>query len=157
MSSLPVENVQEYPRPPALELVPCRLLVRLGGDTVAETVSGYRVLETHHAPTYYFPRVDVFATLHPAPGLSFCEWKGNASYFDVSTAGTTASRAAWTYENPTGGFGPIKDYVAFYAGLMEACFVAEERVTPQPGPFYGGWVTSNLEGVPKGARGTEHW
>ncbi len=157
MSSLPVENVQEYPRPPALEPVTYRLLVRLGGETVAETVEGYRVLETHHAPTYYFPRNDVFAKLNPAPGRSFCEWKGNASYFDVSIGGAAAPRAAWTYENPTVGFQPIAGYVAFYAGLMEECFVADERVIPQPGSFYGGWVTSNLEGVPKGARGTEHW
>lgn len=157
MSSLPVENVQEYPRPPALEPVTYKLLVRLGGGTVAETINGYRVLETHHAPTYYFPRKDVLATLNPASGHSFCEWKGNASYFDVSLEGATAPRATWTYENPTTGFKPITGYVAFYAGLMEACFVGDEQVIPQPGSFYGGWTTSNLEGVPKGARGTEHW
>jgi uncharacterized protein (DUF427 family) len=80
MSTLPTENIQDYPRPPALEPVSHRLLVQLGGATVAETVNGYRVLETHHAPTYYFPRRDVFAELRPAPGRSFYEWKGRASY-----------------------------------------------------------------------------
>lgn len=157
MSSLPVENVQKYPRPPALEPVTYRLLVRLGGQVAAETVNGYRVLETHHAPTYYFPRNDVCAQLVSSAGHSFCEWKGYASYFDVTVAGETASRAAWTYDHPTAGFRAIAGHVAFYAGLMEDCFVADERVIPQPGKFYGGWVTSNLEGVPKGARGTEHW
>ena len=157
MSSLPVENVQEYPRPPALESSPHRLLVRLGGEIAADTTNGYRVLETHHAPTYYFPPKDVLAKLEPARGRSFCEWKGNASYFDVSMGGVTARRGAWTYENPSSRFMAITGYVAFYAGLMEACLVADEEVIPQPGSFYGGWVTKNLEGVPKGARGTEHW
>lgn len=157
MSSLSIENVQTYPRPPALEPVPHRLVVRLGGKIAAETEQGFRVLETHHAPSYYFPQKDVRATLIPAAGGSFCEWKGTASYFDVSNAGQTAPRAAWAYDRPTAGFTPIAGYVAFYAGLMEACFVAEHKVIPQPGAFYGGWVTSNLKGVPKGARGTEHW
>jgi len=47
--------------------------------------------------------------------------------------------------------------VAIYAEPMDACFVAGERVVPQPGNFYGGWVTSNLEGAIKGAPGTLHW
>ncbi len=157
MNSLPVENVQEYPRSPTLESVAQRLLVRLGGETIAETVYGYRVLETHHAPTYYFPRNDVFANLNPAPGPIFCEGKCSASYFDVSIGSATAKRAAWTYENPTKCFKPIAGYVAFYAGMVEQCYVDNERVIPQPGSFYGGWVTSNLEGVPKGARGSKHW
>ena len=93
----------------------------------------------------------------PTSGGSFCEWKGRASYFDVLAGEAGAKRAAWTYDAPTTSFQEIAGYVAFYAGLMEACFVGAERVIPQPGDFYGGWVTSNLEGIPKGARGTEHW
>lgn len=157
MSRLPIENVQDYPRPPTLEPVTHRLVVRLGGETAADTIRGYRVLETHHAPTYYFPREDVMAHLVNTSGQSFCEWKGNASYLDVSISGTTARRSAWTYERPTKRFHLIAGYLAFYAVLMEACFVSDEKVIPQPGAFYGGWVTSNLEGIPKGARGTEHW
>ncbi|MBF9032278.1 DUF427 domain-containing protein [Rhodobacterales bacterium HKCCE3408] len=157
MTALPVENVQDYPRPPALQPVPQRLLVRLRGETVAETRNGYRVLETHHAPTYYIPPEDVTARLVPAQGRSLCEWKGVARYFDVVSGGATARRAAWAYDDPTPDFRPIAGHLAFYAGLMEACFVGDERVIPQPGDFYGGWVTANLTGVPKGARGTEHW
>lgn len=157
MTDLPIENVQDYPRPPALEKVPQRLVARLGGQIAADTSAGYRVLETHHAPTYYFPREDVVASLEPAAGRSFCEWKGAARYFDVTIGGATARRAAWAYDSPSASFSPIAGFVAFYAGLMEACFVGDEKVLPQPGSFYGGWVTSNLEGIPKGARGTEHW
>ncbi len=157
MTKLLIENVQSYPRPPALETVAQKIEVRLGGEVVASTTSGYRVLETHHAPTYYIPRADIAGRLSQASGGSFCEWKGRASYFDVTAGGEVARRAAWTYEVPTTDFREIAGFVAFYAGLMEACFVGEERVIPQPGAFYGGWVTSNLRGIPKGARGTEHW
>ena len=157
MSTLEVENVQDYPRPPALEAVPHRLRVLLGGEVIADTTAGFRVLETHHAPTYYLPPADIVGTLVPVSGQSFCEWKGVARYFDVVSGKARARRGAWAYDRPSQGFLPIEGYVAFYAGLMEACFVGEERVLPQPGDFYGGWVTSNLTGVPKGARGTEHW
>ncbi|RYH02735.1 DUF427 domain-containing protein [Salipiger sp. IMCC34102] len=157
MRELPVETVQDYPRPPRLEQVPQRLLVRLGGAVVADTTRGLRVLETHHAPTYYIPREDVAARLTPVAGGSFCEWKGRARYFDVTSGGTSARRAAWSYDAPSPAFADIAGTLAFYAGRMEACFVGDARVIPQPGDFYGGWVTSNLRGRIKGAPGTEGW
>lgn len=155
--TLPPENVQTYPRPPALEPVEQTLRVEFGGMAIAESTAALRVLETHHAPTYYLPPEDVFIELIPAPGRSFCEWKGTARYFDVKVHDRTASRAAWVYEKPSASFLPLAGYVAFYAGKMDACYVAGTRVVPQPGDFYGGWVTPNLQGIPKGARGTEHW
>ena len=157
MTDLPTETAQDYPRPPRLEPVPHRLLVRLGGDTVAETTHGLRVLETHHAPTYYLPPEDVVAKLRPVAGGSFCEWKGRARYMDVIVGDTVARSAAWCYDRPTAGFADLAGYLAFYAAKMEACFVGDERVIPQPGDFYGGWVTANLRGRIKGAPGTEGW
>lgn len=157
MTTLATENVQGYPRPPVLERVSERLRVVLGGEVAAETTRGFRVLETHHAPTYYLPTDDVVALLTPAQGRTFCEWKGVASYWDVTSSGVTARRAAWSYAKPTQNFTPITGFVAFYATEMDACFVGDEQVIPQPGDFYGGWVTQNLRGTIKGARGTEHW
>jgi uncharacterized protein (DUF427 family) len=157
VTDLARENVQSYPRPPALVPVEHRVSVRLGGEVIADSIRAMRVLETHHAPTYYFPPDDVSATLIPASGSSFCEWKGTAQYFDVIAGSTTAAKAAWSYKKPTERFAPIAGYLAFYPGLMEECRVGEHRAIPQPGGFYGGWVTPNLEGIPKGAPGTEHW
>ena len=157
MPDLLPENVHDYPRHPALEPVPQRLRALLGGAVVADTTRGFRVLETHHAPTYYFPPEDVAAQLEPCRGQSFCEWKGRARYFDVAAGGKRAAGAAWCFDTPTSGFRAIAGYLAFYAGYLDACFVGDAQVTPQPGSFYGGWVTPNLLGVPKGARGTEHW
>ncbi|QFU08390.1 hypothetical protein PARPLA_02989 [Rhodobacteraceae bacterium THAF1] len=157
MTDLPPETVQDYPRPPALQPVPQRIRVMLGGAVVADTTRALRVLETHHAPTYYLPPDDVSATLTPTSGGSFCEWKGQARYFDVTAGGVAAKRAAWFYDTPTRAFADLTGYLAFYAAQMEACFVGDIRVDPQDGSFYGGWVTPNMQGRIKGARGTEHW
>lgn len=156
--ALPRENVLDYPRPPALERVDLRLRVVLSGVVVAQTTRGFRVLETYHPPTYYFPPEDVLpGALLPAPGRSQCEWKGTARYFDAKTGDMVSHKAAWSYPNPTPGFRPIADYVAFYPERVEACFVGDELVGSQPGSFYGGWVTSNLTGMIKGGPGTAGW
>jgi uncharacterized protein (DUF427 family) len=157
MSELIAENVQDYPRPPVLEPVRHRLGVLLNGETVADTTRAFRVLETHHAPTYYIPPEDVTAALIPSRGTTFCEWKGQAAYFDVQAGDKTAHHAAWSYPSPSASFSALAGHVSFYAGAMDACFVGAERVIPQPGDFYGGWVTANLQGCIKGTPGTEHW
>lgn len=154
---LPREDVQSFPRPPRIEAVPHILRVELHGRVVARTSQGLRVLETHHAPTYYFPRTDVLATLTEAAGRTFCEWKGVARYFDVTIDGHSADRGAWSYDRPGDAFRQLGGYVAFYAGRMTACFVGDVRAVAQPGDFYGGWITPNLDGQVKGAPGTRHW
>ena len=152
------ESVWDYPRPPRLEPVALPLRVVLGGETIAETVAGWRVLETSHPPVYYVPRGDVRpGALEPVAGRSLCEWKGAATYFDVVGGGVRAPRAAWSYPEPTAPFLPIRDHVAFYPQAMDACFVGAERATPQPGGFYGGWITSNIVGPLKGEPGTQGW
>lgn len=157
MTALPDEDVQTYPRPPRLEPVVHIIEVVLGGQVIARTERALRVLETHHAPTYYLPRDAIEADLRPAPGRSFCEWKGAAQYFDVGAGGVIAPKASWTYARPTQAFAEIAGYIALYAGQMDVCRVGGVEVIPQPGDFYGGWVTPNLRGQVKGAPGTLHW
>jgi uncharacterized protein (DUF427 family) len=157
MTDLPRENVEDYPRPPALEPVTQTITIRHAGMTVAETNRALRVLETFHAPTYYIPADDIRATLRPLSGSSFCEWKGAARYFDLVAGATTAPRAAWCYDRPTARYAPLAGYIAVYAGSVDEAWVGDTRVIPQPGDFYGGWVTPNLDGRIKGAPGTRHW
>ncbi len=152
------ESVWDYPRPPALEPTRAHLVVVLGGVTIAETRHAYRVLETSHPPNYYLPPDDVLeGALVPAEGSSFCEWKGRARYFDVRGGDRVAPRAAWAYDTPSERFETIRGFVAFYPALMDACFVDGERVEPQEGGFYGGWVTSAVVGPFKGGPGTRGW
>lgn len=152
------ESVWDYPRPPRLEEFDGRITVELGGVIVASTTRSWRVLETSHPPTYYLP-FEAFGdgVLRPASGQSWCEWKGQASYFDVVGGGRTAPRAAWTYRTPTPGFEPIAGAVAVMAGQVDRCTVNGETVVPQPGGFYGGWVTSWVVGPFKGIPGSMGW
>ena len=152
------ESVWDYPRPPRLEPVAAPLRVEHGGKVIAETTNGLRVVETAGAPVYYFPPSDVDTTLlRPSPGSSFCEWKGAATYWAVDVDGDIVEQAAWSYPTPDADFTELKDYLAFYAQKMDACYVGDERATPQPGPFYGGWVTANILGPIKGEPGSEFW
>lgn len=156
------ESVWDYPRPPRLEPVRRRVRVVLGGETIADTTKGYRVLETSHPPNYYFPPDDIVdGALEPATGISLCEWKGRARYYTVrgGPAGheRVEQQAAWGYSEPSPAFAPIRDHVAFYAQRMDACFVDDEQVVPQPGGFYGGWITSDVVGPFKGGPGSRGW
>lgn len=152
------ESVWDYPRPPRVERTTALLEITLGGLVVARTTSAWRVLETSHPPTYYLP-LDAFVpgTLREASGSSWCEWKGAASYYDVVAGDVVAPRAAWTYRSPTPGYEVITGAVAVMPGAMDLCTVDGERVTPQEGGFYGGWVTSGVVGPFKGGPGTVGW
>lgn len=153
-----MERAAEYPRPPRLERSTRRVRVVLGGETIVDSTRCWRVLETWHPPSWYIP-AEAFrpGTVVPADGRSFCEWKGEAAYFDLLAAGVRTARAAWSYPAPTAAFAPIAGHVALYADRVDACFVDDERVTPQAGGFYGGWITADVEGPFKGAPGTEGW
>lgn len=152
------ESVWDYPRPPRVEEFTGSITVVLGGQTIASTTSAWRVLETSHPPTYYLPPTCFGeGILRPASGTSWCEWKGQASYFDLVTPSSVARRAAWTYASPSPGFAAIADAVAVMAALVDRCTVNGEQVLAQPGGFYGGWVTSWIVGPFKGVPGSMGW
>jgi uncharacterized protein (DUF427 family) len=152
------ESVWDYPRPPRLERVAALISIRFAGEVLAESQGALRILETSHPPTYYLPPADIApGALQPAGGGSFCEWKGAALYFDVGLGGRKAVKAAWSYPAPLPDYAELAGFVAFYAAPMDLCMVGAHRVTPQPGGFYGGWVTPDIVGPFKGEPGTSGW
>jgi uncharacterized protein (DUF427 family) len=152
------ESVWDYPRPPRLEPSRRRLRVIVDGVVVAESNRAVRVLETASPPTYYVPPEDVRTDLlEPAEGQTVCEWKGTASYFHVQAGDRGRRKAAWTYPDPKAEFSEIRDFIAFYPGRVDAAYLGDERVRPQPGRYYGGWVTDEIVGPFKGEPGTETW
>ena len=152
------ESVWDYPRPARAERTAQHLRIVHKGTVVAETRSAVRTLETSHPPSFYFPPGDVApGVLTRSAGTSLCEWKGRATYFDVSAGGDILRDAAWAYPAPTGAFESLRDHVAFYPAFFEACFVDGERVTSQPGGFYGGWITSAVAGPFKGVPNSRFW
>jgi uncharacterized protein (DUF427 family) len=152
------ESVWAYPRPPRLEEFSGSISIELGGQTVASATRAWRVLETSHPPTYYLPRAAfIEGALRPASGQSWCEWKGQAGYLDLVTATREAPRAAWTYERPSAAFEALAGAVAVMAAQVDRCTVNGEEVLPQPGGFYGGWITSWIVGPFKGIPGSMGW
>ena len=152
------ENVWDYPRPPRLERVSRHLVIVLGGVTIVDTHRPARVLETSHPPVYYVPPEDIAKdALVRLERTSFCEWKGTAVYFDVLGGDRIVRSAAWSYPSPTEAFAELRDHIAFYAGPMDLCTIDGERVLPQPGGFYGGWITKDLVGPFKGEPGSSGW
>ncbi|OYY90316.1 MAG: hypothetical protein B7Y45_08465 [Sphingomonas sp. 28-66-16] len=153
------ESVWTFPRPAIAEPTTALLRIEFDGRVLAETRNGVRTLETSHPPSYYFPPEDIdMAMLVAADGpRSICEWKGQARYVDVVGPSRRAVRAGWAYSTPTESFAVLRDHVAFYAAMMDACFVDGERVTPQPGGFYGGWITARFAGPFKGGPGSQFW
>ena len=152
------ESVWDYPRPPALRRCREQIQIRLGGRLIYDGSDAWQVLETSHPPTYYLPRAAfVPGSLREAGGSSYCEWKGEAAYLDVLGGGKTARRAAWHYPGPTPRYASLRGHVALYPGQMDYCLVDGERVEPQPGTFYGGWITSAVVGPFKGGPGSQGW
>ncbi len=139
------ESVWDYPRPPKLEPSPKTVTVEHQGITIAETQHSYRVLETSHPPVYYIALADIqSAFLIPSTRHSFCEWKGQANYYHLKIGNQMVENVGWFYAQPTANFAAIQNHVAFYPSKVDACFVDGEKVSAQPGDFYGGWITADI-------------
>ena len=156
-------NVHDFPRPPLLERTPRHLRIKWNGNEVLSSTNSYWALETTHPPTYYIPKADIASAyqLSQTPSKSsICEWKGRATYWDIKDleSDEIVKAKIWSYESPTPAFKDIKSYFSFYASDVPwQCFVDDEQVEPQPGDFYGGWKTSDIEGTMKGGPGTWGW
>jgi uncharacterized protein (DUF427 family) len=152
------ESVWDYPRPAIAEPTARRIRIVHQGVVLADTRSAWRTLETSHPPTYYLPQADIaMAHLMPNPARSICEWKGQAAYWDVMIGDDRIAQAGWSYPAPTAPFAGIAGHIAFYAAPFDDVMVDGEQVTPQPGEFYGGWITARETGPYKGIPGSRFW
>ncbi len=151
------ESVWDYPRPPRVEQDRRRAVLRYGQTVVADTADLIRVLETSSPPTFYLPRRAFGDHLRDAERITVCEWKGVARYVDLMVPGATVPAVGWWYPEPNPRFAELRDRVAVYAGAFDEVTLAGERVRPQPGAFYGGWITAEVVGPFKGEPGSEGW
>ena len=152
------ESVWDYPRPPRLEVCKQRIRVECDGIAIADSTRALRLLETSHPPVYYVPSADIqLQYLRHSEHASWCEWKGKAGYFDLVLPGRTIADAGWFYPSPSQAYAQLRLHYAFYASRVDECYVGDEQVQPQPGDFYGGWITSQIVGPFKGALGTHGW
>ncbi|MEM7549557.1 MAG: DUF427 domain-containing protein [Bacteroidota bacterium] len=152
------ESVWDYPRPPKVEPFKGHIRIVFEGQVICDTNEAVRLLETSHPPTYYLPKEsfkDGF--LEPNKHLTFCEYKGQAHYFDLVGRKTRSQNAAWFYPKVSKGYELLENKIAIYAHTVNECYVNNEKVNAQEGSFYGGWITSNIVGPFKGAPGTWGW
>ena len=148
------ESVWDYPRPPVVVAAERRVRILNGEREIAASGAALRVLETASPPAYYLPADAIESdALVPVPGSSNCEWKGVARYFALADG---SQAVAFAYDDPRPGFEAIAGYLSFYPGRVE-CWLDDERVRPQPGGFYAGWITDDIAGPVKGEPGTGHW
>lgn len=151
------ESVWDYPRPPRLVADKRHVVVRYRDELIADSSRTMRVLETASPPTFYIPPDDVrMELLVRGSGASLCEWKGVATYWSVQLPAALLKNVGWNYQAPRSEFADIADYISFYPARVE-CYVDDERVQPQPGEFYGGWVTHEVVGPVKGEAGSAGW
>ncbi len=149
------ESVWDYPRPPVAKRCNRLVEVKDADIVIARTLSSYRLMETASPPTFYIAPGDItWDYLVEAEGSSVCEWKGAARYWGLKR--DAGLPIAWDYPRPRTRFDVLKNYASFYPGRIE-CYVDGERVRPQPGRFYGGWITEDVVGPFKGEPGTGHW
>ena len=152
------ENVWSFPRPAIAKPTRAHVVIEHAGTIVADTRASIRTLETSHPPSYYISREDIApGVLRRAHGTTVCEWKGEAVYWDVVIGDIVLPRVGWSYPRPTPDFAALRDYVAFYAAPFDRCSVDGDTVVPQPGAFYGGWITPDLAGPFKGIPGSMGW
>ena len=152
------ESVWDYPRPPRLEDSDKHIQVIFNGVTIADTHRAKRVLETSHPPVYYIPPEDIkMEYFIPTSRSTYCEFKGDTSYYTIRVGEKTVPNGAWYYRHPTHGYEAMTNYIALYPGKMDACYVNGEQVQAQEGDFYGGWVTAEIVGPFKGGPGTWGW
>lgn len=151
------ESVWDYSRPPAYVPDQRWVEVSAGEQRIARTERAIRVLETGHPPAFYLPLEAVDqARLRPSARRSFCEWKGEAEYFDIEGSTGWISNALWRYPRPEVEASVIAGWFAAYPSLLR-CVVAGETLRAQAGGFYGGWITDELVGPFKSEPGTGHW
>ncbi|NNF36826.1 MAG: DUF427 domain-containing protein [Saprospiraceae bacterium] len=153
-----IESVWDYPRPPLLVPFSGHIRIIHKDSIIVDSNQVFRILETSHPPTYYFPLLDISPEfLAHNQYTTYCEFKGQATYFDLIVNEERIESAGWYYGNPNKHYAALKGYAAVYASKLDACYVNDEKVKAQEGDFYGGWITSHIKGPFKGGKGTYGW
>ena len=111
--------------PITIEPNPHRVVVTLGGHTIANSSHALMLKEATHPPVHYIPREDVdMAVLERTTHATHCPYKGDAAYYSLRSNGRLAENAVWTYEAPYEAVAEIKEHLAFYPKLVDSI---EER------------------------------
>lgn len=110
--------------PITIQKNPQRVKITFNGYTIADTMQALELREATLPPVQYIPREDVeLNVLEHTNHSTYCPYKGNASYFNITVDGMKAENAVWTYETPYPAVAQIKDYLAFYSNKVDSIVV----------------------------------
>lgn len=106
--------------PITVEQNPNRVVVKVGGTTIADTNAALTLRESTYPAVQYVPRADVdMSLLERTDNSTYCPYKGDASYYSINADGTSLANVVWTYEEPRDAVATIKDHLAFYTDRVE--------------------------------------
>lgn len=98
-----------------------RVVVRAGGQVVAESRAALVLREASYPPVFYIPRADAdMAQLQRSATTTYCPYKGDCSYFSIPAGGERAADAVWSYEAPYPAAAAIAGHLAFYPDRVDA-------------------------------------
>jgi len=99
------------------------------GTIVADSRQVMVMNETRLPPVYYIPQCDVRMDLmRTTQHHTICPFKGNANYWTLEIGSERIENIMWCYEDPLPEAIQIKDYVAFYANLVQHIFIDGQSV-----------------------------
>ena len=100
---------------------PARVVVRAGGQVIADSRAALVLQEAAYPPVLYLSRADVdMARLERTTHATYCPYKGDCAYYSVPAGGERARDAVWTYEQPYEAVGAIRDHLAFYPDRVDS-------------------------------------
>jgi uncharacterized protein (DUF427 family) len=125
------EPIVGHPHDPfkRIEILASSRHIRLewDGRLLAESSRPLLLFETLLPVRFYLPHADVVVDLEPTDTVSFCAYKGQASYFSVPDG---PADVAWTYHQPLREAEPVRDYVAFFNERVDVIVDGQRRQRP---------------------------
>ncbi len=117
-----------------IEASPAHIRVLVGDKVLADTRNAVAVTETKHRPLLYLPREDVNESLLAASETStHCPFKGDASYWSVTTYDGTLTDVMWSYLTPFDECLALQGYVSFYTDRVQLEIDGELQTKVGPG------------------------
>lgn len=107
--------------PITIEPTAGRVVVTVGGRTIADTKSALTLREAAYPAVQYIPRSDVdMSSLDRSETASYCPYKGDAAYFSIIVGEDRRPDAIWTYEAAYPAVAEIEGHLAFYPDRVDS-------------------------------------
>ena len=98
-----------------------RVVIRVAGQTIADTQAALRLEEASYPVVLYIPRADVdMSKLQRTEHTTYCPYKGDCGYYSIPSGGSKSINAVWSYEKPYAVVSSIAHHLAFYPSRVDS-------------------------------------